>query len=162
MVLGLFTIVLAADSPLKWSGVLNIRHTQRELLAGVLAVRAVLLDSEYVGQGVRNRNSVRRPDPAERKIGLTRRFAGKVDPVELSGCRGLREPAAAAIGITRKGRTNVIVDAQIHLWEKGTPSAHHRQEPYSAEQAIAGMDKDGVDRALIHPVLWDRTRTSWL
>jgi len=48
-----------------------------------------------------------------------------------------------------------IVDGQIHLWEKGTPSAHHRQEPYSAEQAIAGMDAAGVDRALIHPVLWD-------
>jgi predicted TIM-barrel fold metal-dependent hydrolase len=47
----------------------------------------------------------------------------------------------------------LIVDAQIHLWEKGTPSAHHRQEPYSAEQAIAGMDAAGVDRALIHPVL---------
>ena len=43
----------------------------------------------------------------------------------------------------------LIVDAQIHLWEKGTPSAHHRQEPYSAEQAIAGMDEAGVDRALI-------------
>jgi len=49
----------------------------------------------------------------------------------------------------------MIVDAQIHLWEKGTPSAHHRQEPYSAEQAIAGMDAAGVDRALIHPVMWD-------
>jgi predicted TIM-barrel fold metal-dependent hydrolase len=49
----------------------------------------------------------------------------------------------------------LIVDAQIHLWEKGTPSAHHRQEPYSAEQAIAGMDEAGVDRALVHPVLWD-------
>ena len=44
---------------------------------------------------------------------------------------------------------------RIHLWEKGTPSAHHRQEPYSAEQAIAGMDEAGVDRALVHPVLWD-------
>src|SRR3984893_19353609 len=55
----------------------------------------------------------------------------------------------------------LTVDAQIHLWQKGTPSAHHRQEPYSAEQAIAGMDEDGVDRALIDPVLWDRTRTSW-
>jgi len=44
----------------------------------------------------------------------------------------------------------LIVDAQIHLWEKGTPSAHHRQEPYSAEQAIDGMDAAGVDRALIH------------
>src|SRR5262249_3526124 len=46
-------------------------------------------------------------------------------------------------------------DAQIHLWAKGTPSAHHRQQPYFAEQAIAGMDEAGVDRALIHPVLWD-------
>src|SRR5437763_15552791 len=49
----------------------------------------------------------------------------------------------------------MIVDGQIHLWEKGTPSAHHRQQPYSAEQAIAGMNAAGVDRALIHPVLWD-------
>src|SRR2546423_15162898 len=49
----------------------------------------------------------------------------------------------------------LIVDGQIHLWEKGTPSAHHRQEPYSAEDAIAAMDEAGVDRALIHPGLWD-------
>ena len=49
----------------------------------------------------------------------------------------------------------LIVDGQIHLWEKGTPSPPHRQEPYSGEQAIAAMDQAGVDRALIHPVLWD-------
>lgn len=49
----------------------------------------------------------------------------------------------------------MIVDGQIHLWEKGTPSAHHRQEPYSMEQALAGMDEAGVDRAVIHPVMWD-------
>jgi hypothetical protein len=49
----------------------------------------------------------------------------------------------------------LIVDGQIHLWEKGAPSAHHRQEPYSAEEAIAAMNAGGVDRALIHPVLWD-------
>jgi hypothetical protein len=48
----------------------------------------------------------------------------------------------------------IIIDGQIHLWEKGTPSAHHRQQPYLAEQAIAAMDAAGVDRALIHPVLW--------
>jgi hypothetical protein len=29
----------------------------------------------------------------------------------------------------------LIVDAQIHLWEKGTPSPQHRQEPHSAEEA---------------------------
>ena len=49
----------------------------------------------------------------------------------------------------------LIVDGQIHLWEKGTPSPPHRQEPFSAEQAIAAMDEGGVDRALVHPVLWD-------
>jgi len=49
----------------------------------------------------------------------------------------------------------LIVDGQIHLWEKGTPSPQHRQEPFSAQQAIAAMDEAGVDRALIHPVLWD-------
>jgi predicted TIM-barrel fold metal-dependent hydrolase len=49
----------------------------------------------------------------------------------------------------------LIVDGQIHLWEKGTPSPPHRQEPYSADRAIADMDAGGVDRALIHPVLWD-------
>ncbi|MGE3784074.1 MAG: amidohydrolase, partial [Alphaproteobacteria bacterium] len=49
----------------------------------------------------------------------------------------------------------LIVDGQIHLWEKGTPSPQHRQLPFSAEQAIAAMDEAGVDRALIHPVLWD-------
>ena len=49
----------------------------------------------------------------------------------------------------------LIVDGQIHLWERGTPSPQHRQEAYSAGQAIAGMDQSGVDPALIHPVLWD-------
>jgi predicted TIM-barrel fold metal-dependent hydrolase len=49
----------------------------------------------------------------------------------------------------------IIVDGQIHLWEKGTPSAHHRQQPYLAEQAVGEMGAAGVDRALIHPVLWD-------
>jgi hypothetical protein len=45
----------------------------------------------------------------------------------------------------------IIIDGQIDFWEKGTPSAHHRQQPYLAEQAIAAKDAAGVDRALIHP-----------
>jgi predicted TIM-barrel fold metal-dependent hydrolase len=49
----------------------------------------------------------------------------------------------------------LIVDAQIHLWAKGKPSAHHRQEPYSMAQALTGMDEAGVDRAVVHPVMWD-------
>ena len=49
----------------------------------------------------------------------------------------------------------LIVDAQIHLWTKGTPSAHHRQTPYLKDEALAAMDAAGVDRAVIHPVMWD-------
>jgi predicted TIM-barrel fold metal-dependent hydrolase len=49
----------------------------------------------------------------------------------------------------------MIVDGQIHLWAKGTPSAHHRQAPYLKDQALADMAAAGVDRALIHPVMWD-------
>jgi predicted TIM-barrel fold metal-dependent hydrolase len=48
----------------------------------------------------------------------------------------------------------LIVDALIHFG-KGAPSRPHRPEPYSAEEAVAAMDQAGVDRALIHPVLWD-------
>ncbi len=49
----------------------------------------------------------------------------------------------------------MIVDAQIHLWAKGTPSFHHRQTPFLKGEALAGMDEAGVDRAVIHPVMWD-------
>jgi predicted TIM-barrel fold metal-dependent hydrolase len=49
----------------------------------------------------------------------------------------------------------MIVDAQLHLWRKGTPSAHHRQTPFLHEEALAMMDAAGVDRAVVHPVLWD-------
>jgi predicted TIM-barrel fold metal-dependent hydrolase len=66
-----------------------------------------------------------------------------------------RQLNPAAAGRQRGRHPMLIVDAQIHLWAKGTPSPHHRQEPYSAEEAIAGMDAAGVDRALIHPVMWD-------
>jgi hypothetical protein len=41
----------------------------------------------------------------------------------------------------------LIVDAQIHLWEKGTPSAHHRQEPYSrSRQSPAWMPPAWIAR----------------
>ena len=48
----------------------------------------------------------------------------------------------------------LIVDSPSS-WEKGTPSPPHRQEPFSAEEAVAAMDQAGVGRALLHPVLWD-------
>src|SRR5215467_5716 len=49
-----------------------------------------------------------------------------------------------------------IIDAQVHLWRKGTPSSFHRQTPYLVEQAIRDMDAAGVDGALLHPpTSWD-------
>ena len=49
-----------------------------------------------------------------------------------------------------------IIDAQIHLWRKGTASPPHLARPYLVEEAIAGMDEAGVDGAIIHPpASWD-------
>src|SRR6266705_4994977 len=48
-----------------------------------------------------------------------------------------------------------IVDAQIHLWRKGTTTPPHRAQPYLVDEAIRDMDAAGVDAALIHPPSWD-------
>ena len=50
-----------------------------------------------------------------------------------------------------------IIDAQVHLWANGNPSAHHRQvTAFLAEHLLREMDEAGVDGALIHPHLpWD-------
>ena len=46
----------------------------------------------------------------------------------------------------------LIVDSQIHIWENGKMSAHHRQIPtYSVDDALAEMASAGVDAAVIHP-----------
>ena len=48
--------------------------------------------------------------------------------------------------------TMLIVDSQIHLWQNGKMSAHHRQIPtYSVDDALAEMASAGVDCAVIHP-----------
>ena len=49
----------------------------------------------------------------------------------------------------------LVVDAQIHLWSKGTTLPPHRTEPYSADQALSDMEAAGVDAAVIHPPSWD-------
>ncbi len=49
----------------------------------------------------------------------------------------------------------LIVDAQIHIWSKGTTIPPHRTAPYSMEQALADMDAAGVRAAVIHPPGWD-------
>jgi len=46
----------------------------------------------------------------------------------------------------------LIVDSQIHIWQNGRMSAHHRQVPtYSVDDALAEMASAGVDCAVIHP-----------
>ena len=46
----------------------------------------------------------------------------------------------------------LIVDSQIHIWENGRMSAHHRQIPtYSKDDALKEMAEAGVDAAVIHP-----------
>jgi predicted TIM-barrel fold metal-dependent hydrolase len=46
----------------------------------------------------------------------------------------------------------LIVDSQIHIWQNGKMSAHHRQIPtYSMDDALAEMKSAGVDCAVIHP-----------
>jgi predicted TIM-barrel fold metal-dependent hydrolase len=46
----------------------------------------------------------------------------------------------------------LIVDSQIHIWQNGKMSTHHRQIPtYSAEDALAEMKTAGVECAVIHP-----------
>ena len=49
-----------------------------------------------------------------------------------------------------------IIDAQIHLWRKGTPTPPHIERPYLVDDAIRDMDEAGVDGAVIHPpASWD-------
>src|SRR6476661_3921810 len=48
-----------------------------------------------------------------------------------------------------------IVDAQVHLWGKGTTLPPHRATPYLADEALRDMDAAGVDRAVLHPPSWD-------
>lgn len=48
-----------------------------------------------------------------------------------------------------------IVDAQIHLWTKGTVVPPHRTTPYGLAECIADMDAAGVHGAILHPPSWD-------
>ena len=46
----------------------------------------------------------------------------------------------------------LIVDSQIHIWENGRMSPHHRQDrTYGIDEALAEMATAGVDAAVIHP-----------
>src|SRR5712691_3582016 len=75
------------------------------------------------------------------------------------GPRDLRH-ALEGVGLPRRGvyatrsmeEAMLIVDSQIHIWQNGKMSAHHRQIPtYSAADVLAEMASAGVDAAVIHP-----------
>lgn len=49
-----------------------------------------------------------------------------------------------------------IIDAQVHLWRKGTATPPHLARPYLVEEAIRDMDAAGVEGAILHPpASWD-------
>jgi predicted TIM-barrel fold metal-dependent hydrolase len=48
-----------------------------------------------------------------------------------------------------------IIDAQIHLWTKGTVVPPHRTTPYLLNEALRDMDAAGVYGAIPHPPSWD-------
>ncbi|MGE0700811.1 MAG: amidohydrolase [Hyphomicrobiaceae bacterium] len=49
-----------------------------------------------------------------------------------------------------------IIDAQVHLWRKGTATPPHLTRPYLVEECIRDMDVAGVDAAILHPpASWD-------
>ena len=50
----------------------------------------------------------------------------------------------------------LIIDAQVHIWGSGQPSAQHRQTSvYTAQELIQEMDQAGVNGAVLHPPSWD-------
>ena len=50
----------------------------------------------------------------------------------------------------------LIVDAQVHIWESGTPVSHHRQVPaYTKDELLRDMDAAGVSAVVLHPPSWD-------
>jgi predicted TIM-barrel fold metal-dependent hydrolase len=48
-----------------------------------------------------------------------------------------------------------IIDAQIHLWTKGTVVPPHRTTPNLLDEALHDMDAAGVHGAILHPPSWD-------
>jgi len=68
----------------------------------------------------------------------------------------------------------MLTDAQLHVWEANRPDRpwdrQHRpqlDEPFTVEKAVALLDEQGVDRAVLVP-LWSaastttrRTPTPW-
>lgn len=48
-----------------------------------------------------------------------------------------------------------IIDAQVHIWNDGKPSAHQRQKPFTSEDLLQEMDTAGGTGAVVVPPSWD-------
>lgn len=49
----------------------------------------------------------------------------------------------------------LVVDSQVHIWEKGSPPPNHRQQPFTTSDLLREMQIASVDRAILVPPLWD-------
>lgn len=49
----------------------------------------------------------------------------------------------------------LIIDAQVHPWEHGQSTGHHRRDPLTDDVLLREMDGAGVDCAVLVPPLWD-------
>jgi predicted TIM-barrel fold metal-dependent hydrolase len=49
----------------------------------------------------------------------------------------------------------LIVDSQVHAWERGEATGHHRKAPITADVLLGEMATAGVDRVVLVPPLWD-------
>ena len=67
-----------------------------------------------------------------------------------------------------------IVDSQVHIWKEETPDRPwvpgarerlkangHQTDPFTYEECIELMDRDGVDRVLIVPPSWEGDRVDY-
>lgn len=73
----------------------------------------------------------------------------------LTGAMALAPCAGRNAQSTAGARRLRIVDAQVHIWSGGKPTAAQRQEAVSKDQILKEMVEAGVERALIVPVSWD-------
>jgi len=55
----------------------------------------------------------------------------------------------------------LIIDAQVHAWQQGEASGHHRKTPLTIEVLQQEMARAGVDRVLLVPPLWDPTGNAY-
>jgi predicted TIM-barrel fold metal-dependent hydrolase len=73
----------------------------------------------------------------------------------LAGVGAVALSPWSSAGAQTVARQPLIVDAHVHIWSGGKPTAAQRQEPFSKEQLLAEMTAAGVQRAILVPTSWD-------